>query len=198
MTEIKKRGHIFVVILACALVLLFVFLFGKSLTLDAKKMNSPLIGQRARDFKVQVLQGSESILGHHAESLSLSDLKGKPLILNFWASWCSTCAEEASIIEAFWKKHSSEGVRILAIAVHDRMEDVRFVTKSLGKSYPIAIDDEGKTALNYGVTGVPETIFINAQGLVIHKETGPVTRALLEEKAKLLASHGDNTSSPSM
>jgi cytochrome c biogenesis protein CcmG/thiol:disulfide interchange protein DsbE len=115
------------------------------------------------------------------DTVALEDLKGSPVIINFWASWCSSCAEEANIFESFWKKHSSEGVKVLGIAVHDKAEDAMSFARSLGKTYAIGLDEEGHAALNYGVTGVPETVFINAEGLVVHKEVGPMTTALLDK-----------------
>lgn len=176
----NNSRHKFVVGLALIAVLLFVMFFSKGLTLDSKTVVSPLVGKAAKEFHVSLLQGSEALVGHHVESIDLADLKGAPVIINFWASWCSSCAEEAKALEAFWKAHGLE-LKILGIAVHDRAEDVQVSVKSHGKTYAIGFDEEGRVALNYGVTGVPETVFINAQGLVIHKEVGPVNAQLLEK-----------------
>lgn len=157
------------------------FLLSKGLYLNPNKTSSPIVGQNARDFHLNILQGSELLLGHKTDYVNLSELKGSPLILNFWASWCSTCAGEASILESFWKKHGGDKMRVIGIAVHDKKDDVLSFLKTAGKTFAIAIDEEGKISLNYGVTGVPETVFINAQGVVIHKEVGPLTTALLEK-----------------
>ena len=179
MSQGKNRKHYFVVGIALSAILLFFMFFSKGLTLDSKTVQSPLIGKAAKEFHVGLLQGSESLLGRQAESLDLADFKGVPLILNFWASWCTTCAQESRILEAYWKAHASNGVRFLSVAVHDTREDALYSIKQHGKTYPIGFDAEGRAALNFGVTGVPETIFINAQGLVVHKELGPVNSELL-------------------
>jgi cytochrome c biogenesis protein CcmG/thiol:disulfide interchange protein DsbE len=180
--------HIHKIATALALVALFflVTLLSKGLRLDSTKTQSPLVGKSAKEFHVRMIQGANALLGHRSDFLDLGQLKGSPFIINFWASWCSTCAEEAKTLETFWKEHGSEGVKVLGIAVHDRWEDVVNVTKSLGKTYPIALDEEGHASLNYGVTGVPETVFINAQGVVIHKEVGPLSRSLLNRFLKQL------------
>ena len=176
----NKNRHKLIVTLTVVATVFLLLLLNKGLGLDGKKMTSPLVGQPAQNFHLSLLQGSRLLLGHEAESLDLSELKGSPLILNFWASWCSTCAEESHILEAFWKDHAQEGIKVLGIAVHDKKEEVLTFVQSAGKTFAIGLDEEGRVSLNFGVTGVPETVFINAQGVVIHKETGPLNRRLLE------------------
>lgn len=175
----KHSMHKWIVGFAIFAILLFFLIFSKGLSLDSSKIPSPLLGQSAREFQLPLLQGSELLLGHKAEAVHLAELKGFPLILNFWASWCSTCAEESKVLEAFWRAHSSE-IKILGIAVHDKSEDVLSSIQRLSKTYPIGLDEGGRTALDYGVTGVPESIFIDAQGLIVHKQVGPLDRKLLE------------------
>ncbi len=174
-------GHKFTVICAVFLSLVFVLLFAKSLYLDPKKVSSPLVGHNAKTFQVEMIQGAELLMKTPAQQLDFSELRGSPLILNFWASWCGSCAEEAALIEEFWQAHKGDGVRILGIAVHDKASDVLSFARSAGKTYALGLDAEGRVALNYGVTGVPETVFIDASGVVVHKEVGPLTTALLEK-----------------
>lgn len=189
MVERKKSFHSVVVGFGIVMTLLFAVVFWKGLSLQSSKHLSPLIGTPAKEFRLRLLQGSEILLGRKAETVELADLKGSPLIINFWASWCGSCAEEARTFENFWKEHKTDGVKVIGIAVHDKAEEVLSFVNSFGKTYPIGLDEDGKVSLNYGVTGVPETIFINAQGLVVHKETGPVDRPLLEKfLAKILES----------
>lgn len=176
----NKSRHYFIIGLALLIVMSFTLFFFNSLKLNSNTMLSPLVGKEAKEFHVPLLQGSLPLLGRQADSVELSELKGKPLIINFWSSWCSSCAAEAKAVEAFWKAHSLE-VKVLGIAVHDSIEDVQTAIRSHGKTYAIGFDGEGRAALNYGVTGVPETVFINAQGVVVHKELGPVSAALLEQ-----------------
>lgn len=158
----------------------FAYLLGKGLKLNAKQQISPIVGQSVKNSQVRMIQGTKELVGHSDSLVNLSDIKGTPLIINFWASWCSSCAEEAPVLEAFWKEHSSE-IKVLGVAVHDSEESVRDAVRTLAKSYAIAFDEEGRASLNYGVTGVPETVFVNAEGIVIHKEVGQVNRPLLEK-----------------
>ncbi len=175
-----RLGHKIAV--ACALITIvsFIALFAKSLTLDPKKVPSPLVGQNAKSFHVKMLQGADLVMKHPSDTLELQDLLGSPVVLNFWASWCGSCAEEAKIFEEFWEAHKNEGIKVLGVAVHDQAAAVMDFVKYVGKTYAIALDEEGRAALNYGVTGVPETVFIDRSGLVVHKESGPVTRPMLE------------------
>lgn len=174
-------SHFLSVGLAILAGIIMVIVFGKGLSLDPKKIPSPLVGQEAKSFSVVLLQGGEDLLGRKTDLLEMEDLKGIPTIINFWASWCSNCAEEAGIFESFWKRHKGERIRIIGIAVHDSSEAALGFAKELGKTYPIGLDEEGRIALNYGVTGVPETVFIDANGKVMHKEVGQVNRALLDK-----------------
>ncbi len=177
----NNLSHILSVGLAIVTGLIMIVVFGKGLSLDPKRIPSPLIGQPAKAFSVAILQGSEDLLGHKADSLGMEDLRGVPTIINFWASWCSNCAEEARVFEDFWRKHKGERIHMIGIAVHDSSEAASSFAKELGKTYPIGLDEEGKVALNYGVTGVPETVFIDAGGKVIYKEVGQVNSALLDK-----------------
>lgn len=161
-------------------ILIFAAFFLKSLNLNPNQLQSPLVGKSAEVFHVKMLQGATDLLGHKQSFTSLEDLRGKPVLINFWSSWCGSCAQESHELEKFWSKHG-EKVKILAIAVHDDEQSVLEAVKSLGKTYPVALDESGKIALNYGVTGVPETLLIDEKGVIIHKEMGPVNHKQLEE-----------------
>jgi cytochrome c biogenesis protein CcmG/thiol:disulfide interchange protein DsbE len=148
--------------------------------------SSALLGKQARDFKVVLLSGGEN-LGSH---VSLADFKGRPLIINFWASWCSSCRSEAQALERF-SQENKEKVTVLGIAVQDSADAVREVIKTQGKTFPVAIDEDGSASVEYGVTGVPETFFIDAAGVVRYKATGPLEVHELAKKLELLTTAGD-------
>jgi cytochrome c biogenesis protein CcmG/thiol:disulfide interchange protein DsbE len=83
-------------------------------------------------------------------------------------------------MEAFWKRYREKGVIVLGVAIQDTPETAREFAKTHGKTYPIALDTSGKTSIDYGVYGVPESFFIDEKGIIVHKEAGPVTIQLLE------------------
>jgi cytochrome c biogenesis protein CcmG/thiol:disulfide interchange protein DsbE len=145
-------------------------LLAYGLTVDPKLVKSPLIGRPAPDFQVTRL-GS-------GEPLKLRDLRGAPVILNFWASWCVACREEARVLQAAHERYGQGEplVHVVGIAVQDTEEDAREFARAFGKTYYLALDaPDGTIALNYGLYGVPETFFIDAQGIIRFKTVGAVT-----------------------
>ena len=103
-------------------------------------------------------------------------------MLNFWASWCYSCRAEAVDFERFWKER--QDIAVVGIAIQDTVEAAKAFAAQYGKTYILGLDTDGKIALDYGVTGVPETFFINANGVIVHKETGPVTEKMLQKYSK--------------
>lgn len=154
--------------IATGVLALFLLLL-KSLNFGpASSHKSVLLGQKMRELQVSWLATPGEETG------AAPDFAGKVLVLNFWASWCSACKEEAEVLESFWQKYRDQGVVVAGIAVHDEAADVREFVKNSGKSYAIAVDQEARTALDYGVSGVPETFFIDASGAIRHKVSGPL------------------------
>ena len=150
-------------------------------TTDPKKIPSPIVGKIAPDFEVKSLNGDEKI--------RLSDLKGKPVLLNYWASWCQECKVEANTLEAFHQKYGSktQQIKVLGIAIQDTAEKAKDFALLFGKTYFLSMDDEaGNIALDFGIYGVPETFIINSEGVVVYKHIGAVDAELLEEKFKPL------------
>ncbi len=177
----KPKTHLMITSLIGIAVVGILIVLLKGLYLNPSTVKSTLLGKPAMDFEVELLEGSTWLPSVQNNKIKLSDLKGRPVILNFWASWCVSCREEAMHMEAFWKRYREKGFIVLGIAIQDSPEAAREFAKLHGKTYPIAIDDSGKTSIDYGVYGVPETFLINEKGVIIHKEAGPVTVQLLEE-----------------
>jgi len=141
-------------------------IFGLFYASDPHEIPSNLIGTNARDFHVVTFNGQE---------INLSDFRGQPVIVNFWASWCISCRQEAKIVEAAYQKYRDQGAVFIGLAINDeRSASLRFIRK-YGKTYLLAPDDLiGTISLNYGVTAAPETFFIDTKGVIQDKAMGPV------------------------
>ena len=176
-------------IISAGIIISVVLLLGllmKALTLDPTRVASTLVGKPAFPFSTQLLQGESWLAGGDGKTISLNDLKGKPVILNFWASWCVSCREEAAEFQRFWERHREEGILVVGIAIQDTPEAALEFAKRFGKTYPLGLDVSGKAGIDYGVYGVPETFLIDRNGVIQHKETGPMSVALLESKLPMI------------
>lgn len=108
-------------------------------------------------------------------------------MLNFWASWCDPCKHEAPLLQATWQRVQGQGVVFLGIDFEDRQSDALSFLQTYGITYPNVIDASGSVAINYGVTGVPETVFIDRHGVFVHKVIGELTEQTLESNLQLLS-----------
>jgi len=140
---------------------------------DPRYIKTPLIGRQAPPFAVTLFDGRK---------LSLEDLRGKVVFLNFWASWCPPCRAEAREIEATWQRVKDQDVIFLGIDIQDTEEDARAFLKEFNVTYPNGRDASGKVAIDYGVWGIPETFFIDRQGRITYKHVGTLGPALITAK----------------
>jgi cytochrome c biogenesis protein CcmG/thiol:disulfide interchange protein DsbE len=108
--------------------------------------------------------------------LSLESLRGKPVVLNFWASWCGPCKDEAPLLQEASERWGDK-VAFVGIDVKDFRGDARAFLERFGVTYPNVYDGKGSTIGRYGVTGYPETYFIDAEGRVRYRIAGPVEDA---------------------
>jgi cytochrome c biogenesis protein CcmG/thiol:disulfide interchange protein DsbE len=100
-------------------------------------------------------------------SITLASLRGKPVVLNFWASWCEPCKGEAKMLEQASHQYKSQGVVFVGVDWHDLMSDARTFLSKHGVTYPTVLDRSGSVADRYGVSGVPETYFIDRRGRLV-------------------------------
>ncbi len=166
-----KFWTVWVIVLGLITLLAFGF------TTDPKKVPSPLLGRPAPDFQVNKLNGEQKF--------SLSEFKGKPVVLNFWASWCAECRTEAVIIEDFFQKYgvNKKQLVMIGIAIQDTPKKAKAFARHFGKTYLLGLDDDaGNIALDYGIYGVPETFFIDPKGSIFYKTIGMITKELMEQK----------------
>lgn len=99
-------------------------------------------------------------------TVSLASLRGHPVILNFWASWCAPCRDESSVLESTYKRYRKRGLIVLGVDYQDLAGDARAFARKHGMTYPLARYTEHVNTV-YGVTGVPETFFINRHGKLV-------------------------------
>lgn len=132
---------------------------------------SPLIGKQAPDFTLKTFDGKD---------LALSDLKGKTILLNFWASWCMPCRQEAGALESAWQKYKDKDVIFIGVNVWDESSNAQSYLDQFGSGYTNALDPQEEIQVNYGIGGVPETFFIDSLGNVRDKFTGPLTEQIID------------------
>ena len=119
--------------------------------------------------------------------VSLSQYKGKPVIVNFWASWCGPCQQETPLL-ASWYKQQHGHVVLLGLDENDTTADALKFAHAKGVSYPIGFDPQVTAALAYNVDGLPQTFFLNAQHRIVDHVLGAVTKAELAKGLSLMNS----------
>jgi cytochrome c biogenesis protein CcmG, thiol:disulfide interchange protein DsbE len=124
-------------------------------------------------------------LGGSAQRISLSQYRGKPLIVNFWASWCTPCQQETPLL-AQWYTQQHGRVDLVGLDENDSAADALKFAHAKGVTYPIGTDAALAAASAYGVTGLPQTFFLNAQHRIVDRVYGAVTEAALAKGVRLM------------
>jgi cytochrome c biogenesis protein CcmG/thiol:disulfide interchange protein DsbE len=101
------------------------------------------------------------------KTLTLSELEGKPLVVNFWASWCIPCKDEAPVLEQTWQRYRDQGLVVIGVDAQDFRKDARRFMRRFGVTYPVVYDGKGSTLGKWGVTGFPETFFVDRSGNLV-------------------------------
>lgn len=153
-------------VITVPLVVLFAASFGN----DPHVIRSPLVGREAPPFSLRPLDGTAPMV--------LGDLRGKPAVVNFWATWCQPCKAEHGVLRDAAARFGDR-VQFLGIVYEDEPVKIREFLQLHGSGYPTLVDEAGKTAIAYGVYGVPETFFLDATGKVVDKHAGPLTPGTL-------------------
>lgn len=173
----RRRTWLVVVLVA---VLGVVGLLSTGLQRDPDAIKSPLVGRPAPDFTLPGIDG---------DVVQLAKLRGQVVVVNFWASWCTECRTEQAGLDATWERFRDAGVVVLGVNFQDSRDDARQYLAESGSSYPVVEDTNSRTALAYGLRGVPETFVIGPQGQVVDRVIGPVDASkLADEITPLLGS----------
>jgi cytochrome c biogenesis protein CcmG/thiol:disulfide interchange protein DsbE len=117
-----------------------------------------MVNRPAPDFTLTTFKGT---------TISLEDLRGKPVVINFWASWCPPCRIEAPLIERTWRAYKKRGPIFIGVNIQDRKEDALNYIREFDITYPNGPDPTGEIAIDYGVSGLPVTFFVSSRGEVV-------------------------------
>jgi len=119
--------------------------------------------------------------GDKGSKLALADLKGSPVLIDFWATWCGPCAMQTPILDRLAKRHQGKGLKVVGVnVVDDDPEAAADYAKRKSLSYPIVLDDTGLTQRSYGVNRLPTMILVDKDGRVVRRMSGLVDEASLE------------------
>ncbi len=135
---------------------------------------APVAGHPAPNFELKTLKG---------ETLKLSDFQGKPVVVNFWATWCGPCRAEFPDFQEASVENADDLVIIgVNSTASDQVEWVEDFVAEMGATFPIVLDEEGQVSETYQIRGLPTTIFVDRDGIVNEVFTGPVNKAYIESK----------------
>jgi cytochrome c biogenesis protein CcmG, thiol:disulfide interchange protein DsbE len=167
--------------IAIAAILPVVILLGFGMTRDPREIPSPLPGRAAPAFTLARLDltpgAGDRML---PDSARLSAMRGHVVVLNFYASWCLACRDEHPILRDVAPAYTAKGVDFYGVLYRDTPNNIReWIAQMGGQPYGTLLDPTSRTAIDYGLYGVPETFFIGRDGRVAKKHVGPVTREVL-------------------
>jgi len=151
--------------LAVAVLLPALVVFNSRLGKDATLTPSVLIGKPAPAFTLPTLDG---------RTISNAELRGKPYVVNFWASWCGPCRIEHGSLRSFWERHRDQGIMLLGVIMQDTPGNALAFQAELGGDWPLLQDPKGTMLVDYGVRGPPESFVVNRDGIIVAKRQGAV------------------------
>jgi cytochrome c biogenesis protein CcmG, thiol:disulfide interchange protein DsbE len=172
----RRRSPAWIAVGAVALVVVALLGYGLASTPPAP----PQVGAPVPDFELDAFDGSP---------MNLSSHRGQVVVVNFFASWCAPCREEAAAIQQTWQTFEGSNVQFFGIAYKDAASKSQAFLGEFGATYPSTADPGNRTARRYGVTGVPETFVIDQQGNLVRHYLGAITEAQLSQDVEQLLTH---------
>ena len=134
------------------------------------KSGSTRLHKPAPEFTLPLFEGDQ---------LTLSEQSGRPVVINFWASWCVPCRLEARDLEEAWRSYRDRNVLFVGVQTQDTEEEGRAYLSEFAVTYPNVMDGDGKVTVDYGVIGLPVTFFVDEGGIVVHRWVGAIDGARL-------------------
>ncbi|GAA0364299.1 thiol-disulfide oxidoreductase ResA [Bacillus horti] len=159
------------------LLVIFIAVGGAFYTGLSNSNSSVGINDKAPDFTLESTEG---------EQLKLSDYKGKPVFINFWATWCGPCKDEMPYMEAAYQ--NQDDFEILAVNIAQSQLEATSFANRFGLSFPIVLDRNRQVTNLYGVSGLPASFFIDAEGTIVGHHVGALSEAQIEDYIKLMKS----------
>jgi cytochrome c biogenesis protein CcmG/thiol:disulfide interchange protein DsbE len=188
-TGTRRRAVVFGVALLVILALVGLFAVGLQRTGGV----GPQVGEPAPDFTLPLFDGGE---------LTLSELQGKVVVINFWASWCDPCRDEAPALERVWREYRDRGVVFIGVNYVDVESEARKYMEEFDITYPNGPDIGQRIARAYRIRGVPETFFVDREGKIapvfqggrpMPKKISPITETELRAVIERLLSEGGSS-----
>jgi peroxiredoxin len=139
------------------------------------------VGDPAPAISLDLLRGGKASLG---------SLQGRPVLINFWATWCAPCRQEMPELAAAWRERQPSGLEVLAVNLTDqeRLEDVETFVTELALPFPVLLDKRGRVRERYSVAALPTTYFVDSLGVVRGVHPGPLTKGALAKGLALILS----------
>lgn len=125
-----------------------------------------LVGNQAPEFSIPSYQGDQVVL---------SDIRGRPVVINFWASWCPPCRAESAMLESLWREYESAGIYFLGVNIQDSREAAEAYIEEFGITFVNGVDRDGRVSIDYGVIGLPATFFVNGEGVIVGRWVGAMS-----------------------
>lgn len=165
-----RRGHL---VIAAVVPLILLVLLGGILLARMPSVSPTAVGSLAPDFALADLDGNP---------IRLADLRGRPVVINFWASWCAPCVEEFPLLREAADRHAGNGLVVIGIVYQDRSEAARDFMARNGATWAAAMDPGERVAAAYGILGPPETFFIGRDGRIAARQFGLFSATSLDDK----------------